>query len=257
MTDNNVAAVQRREDAQRAKDELNNAVLHDSELKIGWGKTVVLPQVALYTPAGTAQPMLGQAPQGLPVPGWGTAPQQMPPQAGKHCCASVTFLTPKIKSPAHIAQPMLGQPPQGLPVPGWGNAPPQMPPQAGKPTSDVSGRSSKHDSGRHHLGVLGQPPQGLRGSAWGNAHQQMPPQAGKLLAYGKQKVVPHCLETAVAKSTSPGVGQCTVADAPAAGELLAYGMLRSSGQNLAAGLCTAHGEAALAKSAGPSGNAPQ
>ena len=37
------------EDQHRAKDELNNAVLHDNELKIGWGKTVVLPHVALYT----------------------------------------------------------------------------------------------------------------------------------------------------------------------------------------------------------------
>ena len=42
--------MQRREDAQRAKDELNNVLLHDNELKIGWGKTVVLPAMPLYTP---------------------------------------------------------------------------------------------------------------------------------------------------------------------------------------------------------------
>ena len=65
--------LQKREDAQRAKDELNNIILHDNELKIGWGKTVVLPAVPLYTPAGTAQPMQGlpgmeAAMPGLPAP---------------------------------------------------------------------------------------------------------------------------------------------------------------------------------------------
>ena len=48
---------QTRAHAQAAKDELNGAMLHDNELKIGWGKTVPIPLAPLYVApnfAGTA-----------------------------------------------------------------------------------------------------------------------------------------------------------------------------------------------------------
>lgn len=44
--------MQTRAGAERAKDELNGIVLHDLDLKIGWGKAVVLPPIPVYTQSG-------------------------------------------------------------------------------------------------------------------------------------------------------------------------------------------------------------
>ena len=79
--------MQRREDAQQAKDELNNVLLHDNELKIGWGKTVVLPSTPLYTPnAPTAGPSGAAAARAVassverPNSRWGEPVQPVPTQ---------------------------------------------------------------------------------------------------------------------------------------------------------------------------------
>lgn len=44
--------MQSRGAASRAKDELNGVLLHGHELKLGWGKAVVMPSTPLF--AGTA-----------------------------------------------------------------------------------------------------------------------------------------------------------------------------------------------------------
>jgi len=57
MADPVLLLAQTRAHAQAAKDELNGAILHDNELKIGWGKTVPIPLAPLYVApnfAGTA-----------------------------------------------------------------------------------------------------------------------------------------------------------------------------------------------------------
>ena len=55
--------MQTRLGAERAKDELNGIVLHDLDLKIGWGKAVVLPPIPVYTQSGKGglAPMLAAA----------------------------------------------------------------------------------------------------------------------------------------------------------------------------------------------------
>lgn len=44
--------MQRREDAERAKDALDGVTLHDLPLTIGWGKAMALPAVPVYPPPG-------------------------------------------------------------------------------------------------------------------------------------------------------------------------------------------------------------
>ncbi len=44
--------MQSRAAASRAKDELNGIILHDNELKLGWGKAIVIPSAPLYTAIG-------------------------------------------------------------------------------------------------------------------------------------------------------------------------------------------------------------
>lgn len=44
--------MQSRGGAQKAKDELNNILLHGQDLKLGWGKAVVIPAVPLYSASG-------------------------------------------------------------------------------------------------------------------------------------------------------------------------------------------------------------
>lgn len=54
--------VQSRGHAQRAKDELDGVVLHDQDLKLGWGKAVTLPARALNqgaTPGSAPLPSKG------------------------------------------------------------------------------------------------------------------------------------------------------------------------------------------------------
>ena len=54
---------QTRHGAEQAKDELNGAILHDLDLKIGWGKAIVLPPIPMYTSSGTGglAPMMAAA----------------------------------------------------------------------------------------------------------------------------------------------------------------------------------------------------
>ena len=42
----------RRHDAERALESLNGLILHDYEMKIGWGRSVPLPLLPIYPPAG-------------------------------------------------------------------------------------------------------------------------------------------------------------------------------------------------------------
>lgn len=84
-----VFLLQTRAGAEKAKDELNGIMLHDLDLKIGWGKAVVLPPIPVYTQSGKGglAPMLAAAKAkaasayasapGLPAP----APWQAPPPA--------------------------------------------------------------------------------------------------------------------------------------------------------------------------------
>ena len=91
---------QRREDAQRAKDELNNVLLHDNELKIGWGKTVVLPAMPLYTPnAPTHRPAGAAAARavassldGRVSSRWGEPVQPAPSQPAAGVCGAVSWV---------------------------------------------------------------------------------------------------------------------------------------------------------------------
>lgn len=78
-TDVVVLVGQTREGADRAKAELNGVLLHELELKIGWGKSVTIPPVALYTAAsvaagGKAVPVPKAAGAAVPPPGIEAAP---------------------------------------------------------------------------------------------------------------------------------------------------------------------------------------
>ena len=53
-----MAVAQSRGHAQRARDELDGVLLHDQDLKLGWGKAVTLPSRALNQSSG----MSGSAP---------------------------------------------------------------------------------------------------------------------------------------------------------------------------------------------------
>ena len=49
--------VQNREEAQRAKDDLNGIMLHDNDLRIGWGKAIPIPSAPMFVlnpPGGIA-----------------------------------------------------------------------------------------------------------------------------------------------------------------------------------------------------------
>ena len=64
--------MQTREDAVRAKDDLNNVILHDNELKIGWGKGVAIPSAPLYLGTGDSSAVLPARPSvgaSVPPPG--------------------------------------------------------------------------------------------------------------------------------------------------------------------------------------------
>jgi hypothetical protein len=65
--------LQTRNAAVQAKEELNGILLHDLELKIGWGKAIVIPPIPVYTAAGV--PVIKQgasiAPPGVEaMPPW-------------------------------------------------------------------------------------------------------------------------------------------------------------------------------------------
>lgn len=58
----NTSAVrmQSRGGAARAKDELNGVLLHQQELKLGWGKAVAMPAVPLYAGTAAGTPAKGE-----------------------------------------------------------------------------------------------------------------------------------------------------------------------------------------------------
>lgn len=53
--------MQNREEAQRAKDDLNGIMLHDNELRIGWGKAIPIPSAPMFVlnPPGGVAPARG------------------------------------------------------------------------------------------------------------------------------------------------------------------------------------------------------
>lgn len=55
--------VQNREEAQRAKDDLNGIMLHDNDLRIGWGKAIPIPSAPMFVlnVPGGAVPARGAA----------------------------------------------------------------------------------------------------------------------------------------------------------------------------------------------------
>lgn len=84
--------LQNREEAQRAKDDLNGIMLHDNDLRIGWGKAIPIPSAPMFVlnPAGGVAPARGAAiaPPGS-IGGAGVQPGlHIAPQSGVHCIAS-------------------------------------------------------------------------------------------------------------------------------------------------------------------------
>ncbi len=69
-------ALQTRAGADRAKAELNGILLHDLELKIGWGKSIVIPPAPLYTAesVGISSAPLKPSGAAVPPPGVDAAP---------------------------------------------------------------------------------------------------------------------------------------------------------------------------------------
>ncbi len=95
--------LQTRAGADRAKADLNGAILHDLELKLGWGKSVQLPPVPLYSastagaPAGAGGPPGGPLgkPTGaaVPPPGVEAAPPWVAPPHGEDSLEGVGGLS--------------------------------------------------------------------------------------------------------------------------------------------------------------------
>ena len=54
---------QNRDEAQRAKDDLNGIMLHDNDLRIGWGKAIPIPSAPMFVlnPSGGVAPARGAA----------------------------------------------------------------------------------------------------------------------------------------------------------------------------------------------------
>ena len=80
--------MQNREEAQRAKDDLNGIMLHDNELRIGWGKAITVPSAPMFVlnPSGTITSNRGAtiAPPGAlsaPMGSWGGLSGSQPPTA--------------------------------------------------------------------------------------------------------------------------------------------------------------------------------
>ena len=73
-------ALQNRGDAARAKDELNDVMLHDNELHIGWGKSIPIPAQPMFVLAGHGGSQLTQ-PKGAAIapPGFMASNWDLPP----------------------------------------------------------------------------------------------------------------------------------------------------------------------------------
>lgn len=73
-------ALQNRADAARAKDELNDVMLHDNELHIGWGKSIPIPAQPMFVLAGHGGSQLTQ-PKGAAIapPGFMASNWDLPP----------------------------------------------------------------------------------------------------------------------------------------------------------------------------------
>ncbi len=77
--------LQNRQEAQRAKDDLNGIMLHNNELRIGWGKAIPIPSAPVFVlnPPGGVTPARGAtiAPPGALASGlgpWGLPGSQDP-----------------------------------------------------------------------------------------------------------------------------------------------------------------------------------
>ena len=94
--------MQTRAGADRAKAELNGILLHDLELKIGWGKSIVIPPAPLY-PAesvGISSAPLKPSGAAVPPPGVDAAPPWTEPHrdgkiepVGELPCHHQTYFT--------------------------------------------------------------------------------------------------------------------------------------------------------------------
>ena len=104
--------MQTRQGAEKAKAELNGVLLHDLDLKIGWGKAVVLPPIPVYTQSGVGglAPMLAaakakamsvHAPPGQHPPApWKVPEPESDPQQGFGILSSLQR-TSSLPSPSH------------------------------------------------------------------------------------------------------------------------------------------------------------
>lgn len=84
--------LQNREEAQRAKDDLNGIMLHDNDLRIGWGKAIPIPSAPMFVlnPAGGVAPARGAAiaPPGSIGGAGGQPGPYIAAQSGAHCIVS-------------------------------------------------------------------------------------------------------------------------------------------------------------------------
>lgn len=77
--------MQNREEAQRAKDDLNGIMLHDNDLRIGWGKSIPIPAAPMFVlnpPGGVAAPRgaaIAPPGQAAALAPWGSAVQTQQP----------------------------------------------------------------------------------------------------------------------------------------------------------------------------------
>lgn len=81
--------LQNREEAQRAKDDLNGIMLHDNDLRIGWGKAIPIPSAPMFVlnPPGGIAPARGAAiaPPGSIGGAWGQpGPHDLAALSGVH-----------------------------------------------------------------------------------------------------------------------------------------------------------------------------
>ena len=98
--------LQNREEAQRAKDDLNGIMLHDNDLRIGWGKAIPIPSAPMFVlnPPGGIAPARGAAiaPPGSIGGAWG--------QPGPHDAAAVSGVRYIVSCLLHFgSNPLLKQ----------------------------------------------------------------------------------------------------------------------------------------------------
>eukprot|EP00891_Asterochloris_glomerata_P009463 jgi/Astpho2/9463/Aster-x1581 len=93
-------AFMNRADAARAKDELNDVMLHDNELHIGWGKSIPIPAQPMFVLAGHGGSQLTQ-PKGAAIapPGFMASNWDLPPPGEEYVEPDV-----EVQIPADLRQ---------------------------------------------------------------------------------------------------------------------------------------------------------